>query len=312
MIQPFSVPSAPPPEKRELVRQFQLTRLLLEEMGGSLPCEQIMTEQLATVLDVACGAGGWALDVAQTYPALHVTGVDSNGQYVAFAQRLADEGGLVNVRFLTQDMHALATTSFDPDCPVCFDLVNLALIACELLTTDFEQLVQSLLRLCRPGGLLRWTEMELPITTSPAFERLMALVCQALQRAGQTFLPPAFQESEAIIAAWRQERGLAVQPYERRQLGITPMMGSWLRRAGCTLVEVFPTAIEVSSGTRAHPCFGQQVEVFGQQIAPFLREQAVIVADELAQLLTQVQEEIQQQDFCGLCFVLTAYGYTAP
>lgn len=312
MVQPRSGWSVPHIEERELLRQFQVTRLLLEEMGGSLPREQVMTEQLTTVLDVACGTGGPALDVAQTYPALHVTGVDSNGQYVAFAQRLAGEGGLVNVRFLTQDMHTLATAPFDPACPACFDLVNVAFIALGLLTTDYELLVRSLMRLCRPGGMLRWTEMELPVTTSPAFERLMVLLCQALQRAGQTFIPPAFQECEAIIAAWRQERGLEVQPYERRHLGITPMMGSWLRRAGFASVEMFPIAIEVSSGTRAHPCFVRQVEVFGQQIAPFLREQAVIATDELASLLTQVQQEIQQEDFCSLCFVLTAYGYTAP
>jgi hypothetical protein len=31
--------------------------------------------------------------------------------------------------------------------------------------------------LCRPGGILCWTEAELPITTSAAFERLTELVC---------------------------------------------------------------------------------------------------------------------------------------
>jgi SAM-dependent methyltransferase len=308
MIQPFSGSSVPPLEERELVRQFQLTRLLFEEMGGSLPHDQMMTKQLATALDVACGAGGWVLDVAQTSPHLQVTGIDSSEQCIAYAQRLANEGNLVNARFLTQDMQTLERGPFEP---ASFDLVNVAFIAPLLLTTDYEALMRSLVRLCRPEGILRWTEMELPITNGPAFEQLMALTCRALQTAGHTFTPPALLECDAIFAEWRRERGLPIQPVERRHLGITPMMGSWLRRIGCRMVESVPTAIEVSTGAQAHPCFVRQVEVFGQQITPFLCEQGVIPAADLAHLLTQVAEEIRQGGFCGLCFLLTAYGYTA-
>jgi ubiquinone/menaquinone biosynthesis C-methylase UbiE len=243
MIQPFSGSSVPPLEERELVRQLQVTRLLFEEMGGSLPHDHIMTKQLATALDVACGAGSWVLDVAQTSPHLQVTGIDSSEPCIAYAQRLANESNLVNAHFLTQDMHTLER---GPCEPASFDLVNVAFIAPLLLTTDYEALMRSLVRLCRPGGVIRWTEMELPMTNGAAFERLMALTCRALQTAGHTFTPPSMQETETIIAAWRRERGLPVQPVERRSLGITPMMGSWLRLVGCRTVEAVPTAIEVS------------------------------------------------------------------
>jgi len=307
MIQPISGSSVPPLEERELVRQLQVTRLLFEEMGGSLPPDHIMTQQLATMLDVACGAGGWVLDVAQSSPHLQVTGIDSSEPYIAYAQRLANESNLVNARFLTQDLHALEKGPFEP---ASFDLVNVAFIASLLLTTDYETLMHSLMRLCRPGGIVRWTEMELPVTNGAAFERLMALTCRVLQTAGHTFTPPSLLECDAIFAEWRRERGLPIRLVERRHLGITPMMGSWLRRVGCRTVEYVPTAIEVSSGTQAHPCFVRQVEVFGQQITPFLREQGVISTADLAHLLSQVTQEIQQDDFCGLCFLLTVYGYT--
>jgi hypothetical protein len=92
---------------------------------------------------------------------------------------------------------------------------------------------------------------------------------------------------------------------------MTPMMGSWLRNVGCCAVESFPTVIEVSTGIPSHPCFIRQVEVFGQQITPFLCEQNVITATALAQLLSQVAEEIRQEDFCGLCLLLTVYGHKA-
>ena len=297
-----------PVEERELVRQLQVTRLLLEEMGGSLPRELLPAKPLRTVLDVACGAGGWALDVAQTYPSLRVTGIDSSEPHVAYAQRLATEGGLVNVHFLTQDMRTLEAGPFESD---SFDLINVSFIASALLETDYAALMRSLWRLCRPGGMLRWTEMELPLTNSPAFEQFMALVCQALDAAGQTFVPPDMQRSAAIFDDWRRTRGLPVTPYERRHLGITPIMGSWLREAGCRTVDSCAHAVEVSTGTKAHPHFLKQVVVFGQQMTPFLCKQGVIPADDLSQLLWRVQQDIQHADFCGLCLLLTMHGFKA-
>jgi ubiquinone/menaquinone biosynthesis C-methylase UbiE len=297
-----------PVEERELERQRHLTRLLLEEMGGCLPREQMRAKHLMTVLDVACGAGGWALEMAQTTPALHVTGLDLSEPHMRYAQRRATEDRLVNVRFLTQDMRTLATGPFEP---ASFDLINVAFIAPTLLTMDYAALMHSLFRLCRPGGVIRWTEMEFPLTTSLAFEQLMALVCRALDMAGQTFIPLDMQRSAAIFDDWRRALGLRVTPFARRHLGITPMMGGWLRHAGCRAVEAFPTSVEVSIGTRTHVAFVQQVEVFGQQMVPFLCEQGIIAADDLADLLKRVQEDMQQEHFCGLCLLLTVYGYKA-
>lgn len=297
-----------PVEERELERQLHLTRLLLEEMGGCLPHEQILAHQLTSVLDVACGAGGWVLDIAESYPSLHVTGIDNNAFCVAYAQRLADEKGLVNARFHMQNICTLEDGPWKPD---SFDLINVAFIASTLLTTDYAALMQSLFRLCRPGGMVRWTEMEFPLTNSLAFEQFMELVCRVLDVAGQTFVPPDMQRTSAIFDDWRRSLGQEVTPFERRTLGITPMMGGWLRKAGCWEVESFPVPIEVSMGTKAHAAFVQQVAVFGQQIAPFLCEQGVIAAEDLAYLLMRVQDEIQQEDFCGLCLFLTVSGYKA-
>ncbi|HVB23442.1 MAG TPA: class I SAM-dependent methyltransferase [Ktedonobacteraceae bacterium] len=295
-------------EERELARQLDITRFLLEEMGGSLPREQIVTKQLTSVLDVACGVGGWALDAAERHFGLQVTGIDRSEPHVHYAQRRANERGLVNARFLVQDMRTLDAKTLGA---TPFDLINVAFLAPMLLETDYEALLRTLFPLCRPGGILRWTEMELPVTNSPAFEHLMALLCRALEAAGHTFVPPALQETDAIFTAWRREVGRVVTHTPRRHLGITPMMGSWLRHAGCWTVESFPLAIEVSAETPSHPLFLRQVEDFVQQIAPFLCTRQVIAADALAHLLAQVVQEVQREDFCGLCWLLTVYGYKA-
>ncbi|HVB20545.1 MAG TPA: class I SAM-dependent methyltransferase [Ktedonobacteraceae bacterium] len=308
MIHPHSTSLIVFVEERELARQLEVTRFLLEEMGGSLPREQIVTKQLTSVLDVACGAGGWALDAAERYPMLQVTGIDHRESQVAYAQRRANGRGLVNAHFLVQDRQSLEANTF---ASTPFDLINVAFIAPTLLETDYAALMQTLCALCRPGGIIRWTEMELPVTNSPAFERLMALVCQALEVAGHTFTSPAMREIADVFAALRRETGRVVMPTPRRHLGITPMMGNWLRHAGCWTVESFPLAIEVASDRHALPLFLSQVEVFTQQIAPWLCAQHVTTSDVLASLLAQVMQELQDEDFCGLCWLLTVYGYKA-
>src|SRR5438128_9626496 len=101
-----------------------------------------------------------------------------------------------------------------------------------MLTLDYAALAQSLYPFCHPGGMLCWTEGELPTTTSPACESLMEKTCQALQAAGHTFIPPSIRDIAALFEQRRREAGHEVRLYERRHLGITPMLGSWLRHAG--------------------------------------------------------------------------------
>ena len=298
-----------PVAERELLQQSQVRRLLFDAVGSSFRRQQVIAQHLTTVLDVACGTGTWALDIAASYPFLHITGIDGHASSIAYVQRLAGERGLHQVQFLVQDLHTLADAPFAPS---SFDCIHVAFIAPLLLETEYPTWMQSLLRLCRPGGLIRWTEMELPITTSLAFEQFTALLYRALDAAGQSFIPPEMQRSAAIFDDWRRSRGVQVTPYERRHLGLTPMMSGWLRHAGCDEVEAFPVPLEVSAGTPAHAIFVQQVEVFGQQLAPFLCAQGVTTITALARLLAQVIDEIQREDFCGLCWLLTLHGYRAP
>ena len=208
-------------------------------------------------------------------------------------------------------MQDLRTLDTGPFAPASFDCIHVAFLAPLVLETDFAAFMQSLLRLCRPGGLLRWTEMELPLTNGLAFEQFTALIYRALDAAGQSFVLPDMQRSADIFDDWRRSRGMQVMPAERRNLGITPMMGGWLREAGCDEVEAFPVPLEVSAGTPAHATFVQQVAVYGQQLAPWLCAQGVTTNEALARLLVQVMEGIQREDFCGLCWLLTLHGYQA-
>ena len=92
-----SHPIVVPLDERELLRQERVRHLLLDTVGGSLRRQQVMAQHLTTVLDVACGTGTWALDIATLYPFLHVTGIDGHAPSIAYAQRLADERALNRV-----------------------------------------------------------------------------------------------------------------------------------------------------------------------------------------------------------------------
>jgi hypothetical protein len=76
-------------------------------------------------------------------------------------------------------------------------------------------------------------EAQLPVTTSVAFARLTALVCEALQRAGPSFIHESMWERAELVAAQTGKARVDRSSYQRCHLGITAMLGSWLRAADC-------------------------------------------------------------------------------
>ena len=169
-----------------------------------------------------------------------------------------------------------------------------------------------------------WTEAELPITTSAADERLTSLVCEALQRAGQSFIPESMWEWSELIATRSGKTGFERSSYKRRALGITPMLGRWLRDAGCGATRemalysnwgidervIYETAyaIEVSAGQPAHEEFVRQARRFAGRVKPFLLRTGVIEEIEHAALCDQLDTELSSQEFCGLSFLMRAWA----
>src|SRR5215467_7753442 len=72
----------------ELVRIAKQDRLVTASMGGVF-AEQADTSGFQRVLDVACGAGGWVIDAAQTYPEMSLVGVDVNRRMIEYASAQA-------------------------------------------------------------------------------------------------------------------------------------------------------------------------------------------------------------------------------
>jgi SAM-dependent methyltransferase len=263
--------------ENEAARLLLLHRQLSELMGGVLPYAPDLPWR-GRVLDVGCGVGGWVYEMAWRYPSLLITGVDPNTYFVEKAQALVS--GLDNVKVFAQNIHHLDEEVFPAG---SFDLVHLRFLAREFTPPEFPALIQSLLRICRPGGSLVWTEAELPITTSLACQRLCTWVQNGLQAAGRAFCPG-------------------------NALGVTAHTGCWLRDAGCRIKQDTAHALDISAGSKGHEAFLRQLLVFAQQVRPFLLEVGVATEAELEEVFLTMQQETQEERFCGILFLRTLVG----
>jgi SAM-dependent methyltransferase len=143
----------------EVARLIEQDRFLNTYLGGPVPERDDLTS-MHTMLDLACGPGSWALEVAYCYPRLQVTGVDVSRSMIDFARIRARTQGLDNAHFQVMDI----TQPLDVD-DETFDLVNGRLLVGVLSREAWLPLLRECLRVLRPGGILRLTECELSVTT---------------------------------------------------------------------------------------------------------------------------------------------------
>jgi SAM-dependent methyltransferase len=117
----------------ELARLVEQERVIARASGGLLPEHADPATFLAPfqrILDVACGPGGWALEMARAYPHLQVMGFDIDANMIEYANTQARVGKRENASFRVMD----ATKPFDyPD--HFFDLVNSRYVAAFLSPT---------------------------------------------------------------------------------------------------------------------------------------------------------------------------------
>lgn len=273
----FMDPESGPDMARLITQDKAVTR----GMGG-LFSERKDLVGIRRVLDLACGPGGWALNVATVYPNMQVIGVDISRIMIEYAQAQAHVRRLQNIQFQVKDI--LQPLDF-PD--ASFDLINARLIGF-IRPAHWPILLQQCLRLLRPEGTMRLTETEIPLTTSPALQRMHVFFTRALKAAGQSFSP----DGELV--------------------GTMPMLGRLLRNAGYQNVQIKAHAIEWSTGVEAHESFYQDIMVGFKMVQPFILRAEVTTQAELDRLYEQVLEEMQAPDFCGIYSLLTAWGEKPP
>src|SRR5579859_362323 len=263
----------------EMARLTRQDRLITKCMGGLLP-EHADISSMHTVLDIACGSGGWVLDVARSYPTMQVVGVDISELMIEYASATALNQRVANASFRV--MNALKPLDFADN---SFDLVNARFLFAFMPAVAWPQFIQECLRITRPGGILRLTEFDVyGATNSPACEKMTELGSHAFKRAGHSFSP------------------------DGRSVGITPMLGRFLRDAACRNIQQKAHALEFSQGTEIYEEMYQNHMIVLKLMQPFLIKTGVTTQEEVEGVYHRALAEMQSKDFCGIWYFLTAIG----
>lgn len=265
-----------PESGAEMGRLLAQDHLITKGMGG-LFSERRDLSGIHRILDVACGPGGWALEVAYTYPEIEVVGFDISRAMIDYARAQARVQNLDNVDFVVMDIQKALDF---PD--ASFDLVNARFINF-LPVTGWPKLMQEFQRITRPRGTIRLTESEWwYFTNSPALENLNAMIIRALKLQGGSF--------------------------SERFTGVLPMLGRFLLDAGCASVNYKSHVIDYSFGTEAYEGFRRDATVVFKLFQPFIVRMGVATQEEVKQLYDRMQLEMLEEDFRGLMMPLTAWG----
>jgi ubiquinone/menaquinone biosynthesis C-methylase UbiE len=265
----------------EMARLLDLDQLATQSMGGFLP-QGISLAANAYVLDVACGPGGWVQQLAFAYPEVQVTGIDISRRMIEYAREHARVQGLDNAHFYIMD--ASGPLNFSDQ---SFDVINMRLALGFMLPTQWPSFLQEAIRITKAGGSVCLTEAEgFGISTSPAFERLNAMMIQSLHLAHRTYHPLG------------------------HAIGITPKLRQFLQEAGFQHIQTRANGLDFSAGMPAHSLTCKNILVALQLLKPFFLQVAVTTAEEFEQLIHQTEIELYSPTFSGICYGISTWGTT--
>jgi SAM-dependent methyltransferase len=268
-----------PESPTETARLMLQHRMLTEGMHGVFP-ERRNLDNIQTILDVGCGPGGWALDVAHTYPDRRVIGIDINATVIAYAQAQAIAQRLSNVSFCTMD--ALRPLHFVEG---MFDLVNVRAAVSFIPSVQWMTFLQYCLRVLRPGGILRVTEAEIVnLTNGEAVEKIHSWAVQVLHIKGYGF------------------------SVDGSHLGITTILGDLMKEVGCQNIQSKSHLLDFSAGTALHDSQYQNYMVWTLLSKAVLLHERITTEEDFDQVYQQMLAEMQMPQFRGLWSLLTVWG----
>ena len=258
---------------------------LIEQAGALTRAEGLLScysreelEEIHDVVDIACGPGGWVLDVAQAYPWMtRVVGVDISQSMINYAQLQAETSGLDSAQFHVMDiLHPLNL----PD--DSFDLVNARFLIGVVPRAKWLDLLLELRRITRPGGLIRITENENGLTTSAACEQLGEIIAQSFHAGGFGFSPTG------------------------KKLGITPVLERLLQDAKLSLHSVQTYSLNYGWGTPSYQTW-KDISIAGIEfLRPFVAKLNLLTIQEFDAVCARYLREMDTPDFSALLYIRSA------
>jgi len=263
----------------EAARLIDQDQMITRNMGGLFPAELDLSST-EVVLDVACGPGGWAREVAQRYPEMQVVGIDIHQPMIRYARAFARVQRLGNLSFRVMDaLHPLAFTD------ASFEGVNARFLMGFLSRSTWPVLVQELARVTRPGGWIRLTEAdEGGKTTGPAFEQIKGLLARAFYQTGRSFEPDA--------------------PH----FGVMSRLSGFLREAGMEELQEQDYQLDFSVGAPAYASNCCNYRTGYKLLQPFLVKAGVTTQEDFEVLYDQMVEGLLAPTFQGVVHLSQCLG----
>lgn len=259
-------------------RLFNFDLPALKQSGQAF-AEQADHSAIRHVLDIASGTGAWTISAAQTHPETQFVGIERSPQLVEQARAQALAHHLENVSFTVMDPFG----SLDlPE--ASFDLVNARYLVGQLSAEAWPQALHTFMWIVRPGGIIRLTETDLPISSSTAYVQLGGLISQAFFQTKRSFSPTG------------------------RLLSMTPVLKRLLQDIGCQQVQHMVAEVNFSAGTSAHEEMIQDISQTYRLVQPFLVAAAVTTQQEVEQLYQRMFTELTSEHFDAVAFSLIAWG----
>lgn len=256
-------------------------RVLIEHMGGPFAERENNFAGMRRVLDLPCRTGIWTARVAQLHPEIEVIGLEHLPQMIEYAQGVAEAQRLGNVHFeLLKE--PITTLPFPND---FFDLINASFLMMLLHVNEWPAFLQECLRITRPGGSLRIMEAECGITNSLPVEQLSSLFLQGLHLMGKSAAP------------------------DGRHIGLMPLLNRLFRHAGWHDIKRRAFAEDYMCGPGVPFDPAARVEFMANTMNSIILQQQLATSDEVEQLLQEAIKDLEQEDFCGLIFLLTIYAH---
>lgn len=265
----------------------EVTRLVVQEAFlhdqlGLLPpsIEHMDSVPKPVVLDLACGVGGWTLEMSTRYPEATVIGIDRSTSLIEYARGRARASN-VNALFIQGDVLQFPLTIQEQQVREgSVDLVHARLIASFMRWDAWPSFLQECRRMLRPGGIILLYESELShydARRSPHMAEFTALMHGSLHASQHSFGGPS-------------------------HFGVTTVLPTLVRESGFEILEKRPFLEEWSYGTHLHDSVTKDFEVAFHTARPFLLN--IIPEQDYSRLINEATREMHAPNFVGAFFSL--------
>lgn len=150
--------------------------------------------------------------------------------------------------------------------------------------SHWPALLKDCFRVLKPGGIIRLTECEIALSSSPALQHLQTLLTRIL---------------------WQQGRTCSV---DGRSMGMAHRLGKLLLDAGFEHLQHRPFVLDSSIYTSWHYRLVKEAEVTFSLLQPFLLSAGDIDEVGFEEMVQQMLFEMLHEEFTCLTFGLTAWA----